>query len=429
MPDYKKRKVHRMRASASKHPRPKKEKIKIEFDEEEPQKRETEKSEAKVRVITGKKIIRRKRMRTFAVALAAILVVVIVLQTLLPMGIAETLGNFTSTFGKGSFPIELYGTEAMETVTKSNYFYVLTDSQLEAVSSGGKKIWSLSHGYASPILKTSETRAFLFDQNGSKAVIYNLEGAVNEIETETNILTAAIARNGSYAVATRSTEYASVVSVYDKKDHLLYEWYSATGTVIATALSPDGKKLAVATVFATDGHLSSKLLILDYDSADPIFTADFVDRPIYRLESEKAGITVCTENSYSFISWKKFERTDYSSDRSLAIARSSSVGTLLAFNRKANQADNKIVLFSKKGQKQAEFDFNGIISDIVAAKNHIYCISDTKVYLFDRTGKLISSAECGFGAVKLAVISADEVAVISNGAISRLELTAKKGDS
>lgn len=395
----------------------------------EPSKKKRSESRKKtdnMRVITGKKLIRRRRLRTAACVAAVIIVITCVFQFLLPVGIAESTGNLLATLGAGSFPIELYGTEVLNSVTRSNYFYVLTDAELNAVSAGGKKIYSVAHGFGTPILKTSETRALIFDQNGSRVNIYNLGGEVSAITTERNILNAAITRNGGYAIVTESEEYASVVSVYDRKDNLLYEWYSATDPVNNVILSPDGERLAVSTVSADDGVLSSKLLVLEYESPDPIFTGDFTDTVVYSLESLKAGFAVCTADSVSCITWKELKRTDYDSELSLAFARSDSSGLVTVFNRQSNRADNRIVVFSKKGEKTAEFNFEGLISDIVMSRGHIYCISDTDVYLFDKTGQLLCKADCGFGATRLAVLSGHEVAVISGSSISRLEISEKE---
>lgn len=428
MPDYKKKKVRRLGGSPSPKNTTKRRAEEDEIEMERPKKHRSQsnKKTDSMRVITGKKLIRRRRIRTAACVAAVLAVIICVLQFMLPVGIIESTGNFVATLGAGSFPIELYGTETLNSATRSNYFYVLTDTELVAVSAGGKKIYSVSHGFGTPVLKHSETRALIFDQNGFRVNIYNLSGEVSAIVTERNILNAALTRNGGYAIVTESEEYASVVSVYDRKDKLLYEWYSATDPVNNVALSPDGKMLAVSTVSADDGELHSRLYVLEYESPDPVYSADFTDTVVYSLEGLRSGFAVCTADSVSYIAWKDFKRTDYSTELSLAFARSDSSGLITVFNRQSNRADNKIVVFSKKGEKTAEFAFEGLISDIVMSRGHIYCISDTDVYLFDKTGQLLSKTACGFGAARLAVLSGDEVAVISGSSVSRLEISEKE---
>ena len=85
-------------------------------------------------------------------------------------------------------------------------------------------------------------------------------------------------------------------------------------------------------------------------------------------------------------------------------------------------SDNKIAVFNKNGKMISEFSFNGIISDIQISHNHIYCMSDTNVFIYSRSGELLRTDECDFGAVKFAVISAYSIAVIKNDEVSRLEI-------
>ena len=427
MPEYKKKKVNRFKGAPSPKKTVKHTK-KIEKIEMESPRKQSFKAPSKtesMRVLTGKKLVRRRRIRTVACIAAVMAVVLLVLQFVLPIGIAENAENLIATLGAGSFPIELYGTETLDSATCSNYFYVLTNAELNAISVGGKKIYSVSHGFGSPVLKHSETRALLFDQNGFNVNIYNLGGEVTSLVTERNILNAAITRNGWYAIVTESEEYASVVSVYNRNDKLVYEWYSATDPVNNIVLSPNGKKLAVSTVNADNGELHSKLYVLEYESPDPVFSADFPEDIIYSLENQKSVFAVCTSTSIIHINWKKYTRTDYSSDFSLANMRANSSGLIAVFNRQSNRADNKIVVFNKKGKKTNEFNFDGIISDIVMSRGRIYCISDTDVYLFDKTGQLLCKNECGFGITRLAILSGNEVAIISGSMIARLEISEK----
>ena len=60
---------------------------------------------------------------------------------------------------------------------------------------------------------------------------------------------------------------------------------------------------------------------------------------------------------------------------------------------------------NKSGKKKFEIKFNGIITDIAFKNNHIYLISDTKAYILDSKGEIVRTADCGFGAVRLVVVS------------------------
>lgn len=424
MPDYKKKKVRRIGKAPKKIY--KKAGIKtaenIEMSPKKISNKSPETNEKNVRVIKGRKLERRNKLKIMAILAAVIIAVCTILHFVLPIGIMENLGNFMATIGSGSYPIEIYGTETLNTVQKGSYYYVLTDTNLCAFSNSGKKIYSYAHGYACPILKTSETRAMVFDQGGEELRIYNLSENTNTLNTKTNILTANIARNGSYAVVTESDKYASVVSVYDLEDKLLYEWYSATDLVNNVLLSPDGERVVVSTVYASGGQLKSKVSVLNFKSADPEFSREYAGKTVYSLENCSDGFAILTANDCDYFDWDEYKHKSYSSEYELSLSRNISSELMLVFNRSSNKNDNHIVIISEDGEKLTEFSFNGHIGDIAFLNDHIYCISDTNVYMMDKKGKLLASAKCEFGAVRIVVTGKQETAIVTNGDISRLNI-------
>ena len=150
--------------------------------------------------------------------------------------------------GTGSYPIELGGTETVNTVSRGSYYYVLSNTDIVAFNNSGKSLFSFTHGYENPVLKVSATRAMVFEQGGNEALIFDLKGLKTTAKTEKSIITGAVSDSGRYALVTLSDKYASAVTVYDKKDNAVYEWYSAENTVNNVAVSPNGKKIAVSSL-------------------------------------------------------------------------------------------------------------------------------------------------------------------------------------
>ncbi len=374
-------------------------------------------------MIRGNKTDKKSRFQKVLIFAALVIVVFVVLQCLLPIGIGEVVGNRFAAFGTGGYPREIYGTEILKVENQGYFYYVLTDSQLAAFSTAGKKIFSVSHGYAHPVLKCSETRALLYDQGGTEFAIYNLRGNIVTQTCDDAIQTAAIGRNGTYAIVNASNSYASSASVYNLKNKRLYEWYSAKDIVNNIVVSRDGKKIAVSTISTVSGTLSSKVCVLKFDSPNAVQTFDLEDNVVCSLENDTSGFDISTKNSCLRVSWNRFERKDYSSTEELYISRKTSSGNVLVFNRSSNRLDNHIVIFNHKGKKLKEFDFDGAINDIAYANGHIYCISETTVYLLDLNGDVLCRKNCEYGAERLAVLGSESIAVITNSQISRMVLS------
>lgn len=422
IPDYKKKKVHRFTSP------PKKGKARAEHSEDI-QMRSSKKerlreapAKSSMRVVKGKKLERRRRFKIFLSTAAVIAVVIAVLSFTLPAGLFENASNLFAVMGGGSYPVELYGSETINSVSQSSYYYVLTDTTLSAYSNAGKTLLTHTHGYSNPVLDTSATRALIFDQNGNSAYVCTPGGKEITVTPEKEIITAAISRSGAFAVATGSDSYASSVTVYDKNGNSVYTWNSAKDAVNCVAVSPSGDKLAVATVNAASGQLGSKVMVFEFDSADPVFSMDVTGEAVLSIENVKKSFCVLTSAGADIIEWSEYGKTEIKSELELDMFRSSSAEMLLVFNRSSDKSDNAVTVLSNKGEKLSEFTFNGIISDIAFAKGHIYCISDTKLYLFDRNGNLIRSVDCGYGGRRIAVLGSESAAVMTDSEITKIEI-------
>lgn len=428
MPDYKKKRVSRIRSAPKrlkksriqkKNSAPLTDDIKMRPAS---RKRQTN-TQNGMRVVKGNKLERRRKFKAFAGAAALIAVVLIVLELALPVGIGETLGNAVAVMGSGDYPIELNGTEVLDSVSKGAYYYILTDNSVSAVSSGGKTIFLKPHGFENPILKTSSTRALVFDQGGDTALIYNLSKLKTTFESKNKIITAAISRCGVFAVVTRSESYASTVSVYDKNSALIYEWYSSSDLVNNVAISPNGKKIAVTTLNSDGGKYKSNLYVLTFDSANPVFSESFEDTVIYGIDStQRGGFAIVTKNKFEFIKWSKYERREYTNDYSISMLRAGSGGLAAVFNRENDRTDNRLAVFSTSGELKYEFSYSGVISDIEMSGGHIYCMSDNEVSILNNDGSVLRKADCGYGGVRMSVLGSYSVAVITDSGISKLDL-------
>ncbi len=428
MPDYKKKRVSRIRSAPKRLKKSRIQKknsapLTDDIKMRPASRKKQTKTQDGMRVVKGNKLERRRKLKAFAGAAALIAVVLIVLELVLPVGIGETVGNAVAVMGSGDYPIELNGAEVLDSVSKGAYYYVITDNSVSAVSSGGKTIFLKPHGFENPILKTSSTRALVFDQGGNTALIYNLSKLKTTFESKNKIITAAISRCGVFAVVTRSESYASTVSVYDKNSALIYEWYSSSDLVNNVAISPNGKKIAVTTLNSNGGKYKSNLYVLTFDSANPVFSESFEDTVIYGIDStQRGGFAIVTKNKFEFIKWGKYERREYTNDYSISMLRAGSGGFAAVFNRENDRTDNRLAVFSSSGELKHEFSFSGVISDIEISGGHIYCMSDNEVSILNNDGSVLRKADCGYGGVRISVLGANSVAVITDNGISKLNL-------
>ena len=420
MADYKKRKV-KHKPLHSKRPQ----KNKIHSENIEMRSFSSNKTpEKKMKVVKGKKLERRHKFKVFISSVAVICLSAFILTLTLPVDIFENITNAVMLIGSGSYPSELYGFETLDSVSKNDYYYILTDTNLNAFTNGGKRIFSHPHGFENPVLSTCETRALVFDQGGNSLYVYNLKNRVNTFESDNSIINASVSRNGHFAVSVKSNNYASTVFVFNKHQEKIYTWNSAKEIINNVLVSPDGKKLALTTLNVSGGKYISKLHVFSFNSADPIFSLDFEEQPSYKLVNTDLRHFALLNSSGMFVfSWKNYSKSEVKSDYFLDNFRFDKRGSLLVFNRNSDKSDNTVMIVSSKGEKVSEFHFKGIITDIEYKRDNVYLISDTKSYILDKTGNIIRKGDCSYGCVRFAVVGAHSLAVITDNNVNKIDIS------
>ncbi len=384
---------------------------------------ETPKVKKSMRVVKGKKLENRRRLKIGLISFSIIAAVVFLCQLIMPAGIIETTTNSLKVIGGGSYPISVESTDAVNTVSKNNYYYLLTNNSINAYSNAGKKIFSYTHGFENPVLKTSKTRAIVFEQDSNQALIFTLEGLKSTVEVKHKIKNAAVGDDGTYAFVTSADNYAAAVSVYKKNGELVYEWFSSKDLVNNIAISPNGKKIAVSTITSQIGSYNSKISVLDFKSSTPKFQKEYENTVVYGIDTTfKGGFSVLTANEYNFIKWSNFKLYEYKNEYSTAMFRAGNNGVAVVYNRENDKTDNRIAIFSSTGKLKKELEFKGIITDLALKNQHIYCISDTKAYILDNDGSFMRSADCGFGVERICPLGQSAMAVITDNAISKIKL-------
>ena len=377
-----------------------------------------------MRVVKGKKLESQRRLRIGMSVAGIIAAVLILCQLVMPAGVFETASNAVKLIGAGGYPISLESNDTATVVSKGSYYYVLSNTSLTAFSNAGKKIFTYSHGFENPVLKTSKTRALLFDQGKNDFLIFTLGGLETSKTLKQDIKNAAIGDDGTYALVTSAENYTAKVSVYAKNNELVYEWFSSEDLVNNVAVAPSGKKIAVSTIISKVGQYDSKVSVFNFKSATAENKKTFENTVVYTLDTTfSGGFSVLTSNNYIFIKWSNFKFTEYKNEYNTAMFRAGNNGVAVVYNRENDKTDNRIAIFSSGGKLKREFEFKGIITDFALRNGHIYCVSDTKAYVLNRDGTVMRSGECGFGAVRISPLGQNIMAVITDTQINKIKLT------
>ena len=375
----------------------------------------------KFNIIEGKKFDKVKKNATSISVIICLACIYLIVCVFHPVGLVEYLTHCYARIGSGKgYEISISGGETLNTVQKSNYYYILSDNNMEVYNNSGRNIFNIGHGFSRPVLKTGDTRFLLYSQGEKVLKVHTFNGLHHTYNMDNAILTANISKNGTVAIATKTEGYESKVVVYNKNNKKLYEWFSSDETVTAVCLNDNAKRLAVATVKVTNGIFVSKIYILKFNSANPVRTFEYNGEIIYNLcNSDNNNIYALFEKRIEFINVLTGNKKENKTDYSLNIAKKIGNSIVTVNTLDANKSEANVFVYSLSGRLKANFKVNSAVSDVSIKNNRLHFLMDSGIVIIDKTGKILSKAQCSFDVKNIVALSDRSVVGISNNLVNK----------
>ncbi len=342
-----------------------------------------------------------------------------------PVGVFEYLKYSVLSAGSGEgYNINIEGGKPIYTVSDGKVYYVVTDSTVNCYNTSGKVIFEQPHSFGNPVIKKSETRYLLYDQGEPELSVCTLSGGLYSHVFDHGIICADISNSGYFAVATKVEGYDSSVSVFNKKNEKVFEWFSSNETVNAVSLSENGKTVSVATVKVESGNFVSNVYVFKYKSATPVMQKTYSDQVVYQLlENDNRGFFAVFANKVEFLNPKKGSTVTHESEYSVSLVKQYGNRTIVVRTVAANQDNSVIEILNKKGEIVSSFEVDTHAIDIAYKSGKIYLLGRTGVYKYNVKGKLLSVAETNYDTLFIEVISDNSVACIRSSIIEKTNLS------
>ena len=141
-----------------------------------------------------------------------------------------------------------------------NGLVVAGGEEVTALSSSGKTTLSDNVSYADPCIRSSDAYFLTFGRGERTFHVYNAFLRVYTGDTDYPVYDACMASDGNFAILTRSREYKSEVTVYDRDFYKLAS-YRTNRYATGVALSQDGDRVAMVSTSTENGTAYSYLQI------------------------------------------------------------------------------------------------------------------------------------------------------------------------
>ncbi|MBQ3791782.1 MAG: hypothetical protein II797_01635 [Clostridia bacterium] len=249
-------------------------------------------------------------------------------------------------------------------------------------------------GYSDPRMLSSDKYLLVYDLGGKDYSLYNSLTCVFSEKADGTITGCSMGQDGSYAILTRSSKAKYQIELYDSKLKKEATYY-LDDYAVASALSEDGKRLAILTTSVDSADLDSKLRLASAGRDSYDRTVSLGDELPLEVRFFSSGtICVLCDRSIRFFDADGNEIRQ-ESVTSLSHAAFGSDGVSLVFSSNAVGSENDIVLYDGEGNRtsEAHAPFKILLSAL-GEDGSVYLLSSSEVYRL-KDGQLRSRSFSG----------------------------------
>ena len=382
-----------------------------------------------------KRQLRRRRQRRRAIIRAVVLVVICVALVLLWKNwdslsadrVAGALDEMTGT-GTGSYPVDLSGLHVRRLDRAQDHTVLLTESHLVYLNHNGAEVNRYPCTYANPLLRTAGRYALLAEQGGKRLMLLTRHRIVTQLDVGKNIISVSVNEKGEMAVLSDGPQgYAVQIRVYNKNGKLLYtRSRNLTGTEVA--LSRDGHQVAMLSVTATDGELTTLMEVFSLKSTDPeaLCTYTGKDTLLYRMEYLTGNwLVAVSDTSAVMLDTRDGLATVYAPDGMRLLGYAVGEGDVaLVLRAYGSTGGGEIHIVDKTGTPKKTVPFTGDFRHLSEANHQYMLLTDTAAQRLTHKG-VVSAAEVEMDA-QLAVLDGDQAVVLGLNRLDAYKLKTVK---
>lgn len=283
-----------------------------------------------------RKMRRGKRLKKRLLFLAVLFILGSTVYLTSPMwmkalnGIALKISTIGSD-NKGGFPMKLTGDSGYHIAGMGDNLAVVTDAYAYLYNADGSKLKSVQHGYANPVLQTSERHMLVYDRGGYDLLMESQLSASYKKKLDEPIVFARISSKEYLAVVTQSNRFASSMLIFDSQGNQLFQWDSVNYKIQEIAFDQDSEGCIVSAVGATGGQILSTLYSFRFDSDKEQWSKPLAGTLILSLHVRSNGnIAAVGDNKLTILNTKGEEQGSYPySDLLVGYANSDELTALL----------------------------------------------------------------------------------------------------
>ena len=331
----------------------------------------------------------------------------------------DLIGNAT-----GTYPVDISGTDVRTIAHGGDYTVVLSDSYLTYYNEKGGEVTRYSCTYAEAQLRTAGKYVLVAEVGGKRVQLSTRSSVVQDLTMERKILAVDVTSDGRFAVLTEGAQgYAVELLVYDQKGTQLYR-RSRAAVATDVTLSPDGKTVALLSVDATNGVLSTSVEAFSLASSDPkpMYSHVAADTLLYRVEFLTNDRLAAVGENGALLCPLGGQAVSFAIGNQQLLGYAASADGVALVLRPLGETDGgSVVVVDGEGRQSCRVPFTGEFRHLTENEGQYLLLTDSVAQLITAEGA--SSAVEVAADSQQAVLFRDSVVVLGLSSLQKFELS------
>ncbi len=336
--------------------------------------------------------------------------------------ISDNIRTVVAGLGSGEgYPYRMNGIEISDAGITNSDLILVYDDTVKVLDSTAKELSNSPHSYDHPVLSSNSGRALIYDVGDKFFRVQSKTRILYEKELDYMILTGAMGKDGSVAIASRTKDAQSMLTVYNAKAEEVFVWKCAKENIISCDVSDNGKLFAVTVLGVENGSVYSKVYIFNKRDTEPKASFEYPDSAVSSVQFlSNETVFVFGNNICEVIKGDKVnEKIDVSVNTPFKLYISDNNTAVLVLSKYSSTTQKIIKVYDKSGSELFTQEIDGLVKSVSTDGKYVSILTDENVQIYDRRGKEVGSSSVNSDAEKV-MISGRNTYVYSVDKIDKL---------
>ena len=263
----------------------------------------------------------------------------------------------------------------------------VSPSNVSVFTATGRRTLKSRADFVIPYSVCSDKYVLVYDMSGNSFALYNSFSKVYTESFDYPITDAAISDSGAFAVLTRSSDYKSVINVYNKSFKLIGR-YSKNLYALDLSIDDKGERMAVLFYDVGDGRGRTTLRVYDIsnrvsDKRDPDEDRILCEKEIdyaFSLScsfNSGGGLSVITDSSILLLDGNLDPGDSIGYNAEVSAVYTGENGAAVALRSGALNDRNRIIAFDGNGKLLYDETVRSSVREISVLDEYVFVKSDT----------------------------------------------------